>query len=47
MKGDRREPGWASERRIEERALIEKFGAAYERYMRVTPAILPIGRRQE
>ena len=31
--------------RIEERALLEKFGDAYKSYMRTTPAIVPIGRR--
>ena len=31
--------------RIEERALVEKFGEAYRDYMRETPAIIPIGGR--
>jgi protein-S-isoprenylcysteine O-methyltransferase Ste14 len=31
--------------RIEERALVEKFGEAYTHYMRSTPAIVPIVRR--
>lgn len=31
--------------RIEERALVEKFGDAYREYMRATPAILPFERR--
>ncbi len=31
--------------RIEERALIEKFGEAYSKYIQRTPAILPFGRR--
>jgi protein-S-isoprenylcysteine O-methyltransferase Ste14 len=29
--------------RIEERALVEKFGDAYPAYMKTTPAIIPIG----
>ena len=32
--------------RIEERALLEQFGEAYAKYMRTTPAILPLGRRR-
>jgi len=32
--------------RIEEDALIEKFGDAYTRYMRTTPAFFPIRRKQ-
>lgn len=31
--------------RIEERALLAQFGDAYRKYMRETPAILPLGRR--
>ena len=31
--------------RIEERAMVEKFGDAYREYMRATPAILPFERR--
>ena len=31
--------------RIEERALVEKFGDSYREYMRATPAIFPIERR--
>lgn len=31
--------------RIEERALLEKFGDAYGKYMQTTSAIMPLGRR--
>jgi len=32
--------------RIEERALVEKFGDAYKNYIRMIPGIIPIGRRK-
>lgn len=33
--------------RIEERALVEKFGDAYRAYMKTTPAIIPCGSRSK
>ena len=33
--------------RIEERALVEKFGDAYRAYMKTTPAIIPCGCRSK
>lgn len=33
--------------RIEERALVEKFGDAYRAYMKTTPAIIPCGSRNK
>ena len=33
--------------RIEERALVEKFGDAYRAYMKTTPAIIPCGCRKK